>query len=151
MKNESILESHRHVILDGISQNVGYTELASQLGVSRRKVIREVKTLRRRRDPELFEAKRAAKVRVDEEKLSVSRKREERFFRMTVMTIHEKSYQNMVQFYKPEILSILESEKQEAAVSEIPQRVRKILRKYNILTGRSFPEISQRAQDQLLP
>jgi hypothetical protein len=151
MKNESILESHRQVILDGISQNLGYNELASQLGVSRRKVIREVKTLRRRRDPDLFEAQRAAKVRVDEEKLSVSRKREERFFRMTGMTIQEKSYQNMVQFYKPEILSILESENQEAAVSEIPQRVRKILRKYNILTGRSFPEISRRARDQLLP
>jgi hypothetical protein len=149
MKNESIQENQRQVILDGISQNVGYTELASQMGISRRKVIREVKTLRRRRDPDLFEAQRAAKARVDEEKLSASRRRDERFFNMTGMTIHEKSYQNMVQFYKPEILSILESENQEAAVSEIPQRVRKILRKYDILTGRGYPEISQRAQEQL--
>jgi len=149
MKNENRQENHRQIILNGISQNIGYTELASQLGVSRKEVIREVKTLRRRRDPDLFEAQRAAKARVDEEKLSASRKRDERFFRMAGMTIREKSFQNMVQFYKPEITSILESENQEAAISEIPQRVRKILRKYEILTSRSFPEISQRAQDQL--
>ncbi len=149
MKNENTQENHRQILLNGISQNIGYMELASQLGVSRKEVIREVKTLRRRRDPDLFEAQRAAKVRVDEEKLSTSRKRDERFFRMAGMTIREKSFQNMVQFYKPEIMSILESENQEAAISEIPQRVRKILRKYDILTSRSFPEISQRAQDQL--
>jgi IS30 family transposase len=149
MKNESIQDNHRQVILDGISQNIGYTELASRLGVSRKEVIREVKTLRRRRDADLFEARRAARGRVDEEKLSASRRRDERFFRMAGMTIHEKSFQNMVQFYKPEILSILESENKEAAVSEIPQSVRKILRKYDILTSRSVPEVSQRAQNQL--
>ena len=149
MKNESTAANHRQVILDGISQNVGYTELASQLDVSRREVIREVKNLRRSRDPGLFEAKRAARAMVDEEKRSASKKMYDRFFRMAGMTIREKSFQNMVQFYKPEILSILESEDQEAAISEIPQRVRKILRKYDILTGRSYPEISQSARDQL--
>ena len=149
MKNESTAANHRQVILEGISQNVGYTELASQLDVSRREVIREVKNLRRSRDPGLFEAKRAARAMVDEEKRSASKKRDDRFFRMAGMTIREKSFQNMVQFYKPEILSILESEDQEAAISEIPQRVRKILRKYDILTGRSYPEISQSARDQL--
>jgi hypothetical protein len=149
MKNESIQDNHRQVILDGISQNIGYTELASQFGVSRKEVIHVVKTLRLRRDNDLFEARRAARVRVGEEKQSASRRRDERFFKMAGMTIHEKSFQNMVHFYKPEILSILESENQEAAVSEIPQSVRKILRKYDILTSRSFPEVSQRARDQL--
>lgn len=149
MKNESVQDKRRILLLDGISQNLSYVELAARLGVQRKELIRDVKTMRQRRDPALLEAQRAGKARVDDEKQSASNRRDERFFRMTGMTIREKTFQNMVHFYRPEIMSILQSEDREAAISEIPQRIRKTLRKHEILTSRNNSYISQQAQDQL--
>jgi len=106
--------------------------------------------MRRGRDPGLRDAQRIGQARVDEEKQSASRRREERFFGMTGMTLHEKSFQNMVCFYRPELLAILRSRDHEAAIRDLPSSTRRTLMHNGILTRRNKPEVTQEARDQLL-
>lgn len=143
-------ETRRQVLLDGISQNLNYTEIAVQLGVRRGDLLKDVKAMRRSRDPDLRDAQRVGQAKVDEEKRSTSKRREERFYNMTGMTLHEKSFQNMVYFYKPELMTILKSEDREAAIRSLSKSTRRTLMHNGILTKRNRPEITQQARDQLL-
>ncbi|MBN2334466.1 hypothetical protein JXL21_02825 [Candidatus Bathyarchaeota archaeon] len=144
------LEVRRQAILDGISQNLNYKEIAAQLGVRRGDLLRDIKAMHRSRDPELLDARRTGKARVDDAKESVSKRREERFSSMTGMTLHEKSFQNMVYFYKPELMAILKSGDREAAIRNLPKSIRRTMMHNDILTKRNKPEITKRARDQLL-
>lgn len=140
----------RKSILDGISRKLSYGEIASRLGIRRRELVSDIKSMRRIRDPDLLEAQRVAVAKVNEEKRSASKKREELFYNMTGMTLREKTFQNMIHFYKPELVSILNCGDQEAAIRGLPNSVRKTLTKNDILTSRGKLEISQRAMDQLI-
>ena len=143
-------DARRQALLDGISRNLSYTEIAVRLGVRRGDVLRDLKAMRLSRDPELHDAQRVGRARVDEEKQSASRRRDERFYGMTGMSLHEKSFQNMVHFYKPELMAILRSGDYEAAIRDLPKCTRRTLMHNGILTKRNRPEITQRARDQLL-
>ena len=143
-------ETRRQALLDGISQNLKYTEIAAQLGVKRGDLLKDVKTMRRSRDPDLRDAQRNGQAMVDEEKRSTSKRREERFYNMTGMTLHEKSFQNMVYFYKTELMTILKSGDHEAAIRNLSKSTRRTLMHNGILTKRNRPEITQQARDQLL-
>jgi len=144
------LETRRQALLNGISQNLNYTEIAAQLGVRRGDLLKDVKAMRRSRDPDLRDAQRIGQAKVNEEKQSVSKSREERFYTMTGMTLHEKSFQNMVYFYKPELMTILRSGDHESAIRNLPKSIRRTLMHNGILTKRNRPEITQQARDQLL-
>lgn len=106
--------------------------------------------MRRIKDPGLLDAQRVAETRVDEEKKSLSKMRDKKFYDMTGMTLVEKSFQNMVYFYKPELINILNSEDQVAAIRDLPTSVRKTLTKNNILTQRGDVEVTREARDKLL-
>lgn len=149
MKYKSLTEKQRKKILTGISQNRGYKEIAHQIGVRRRELIRIVNTMRRIRDPDLIDAQHIAESKIDEEKRIHSKKRDERFYDMTGMTLREKSFQNMITFYKPELINILNCEDELSAIRDLPASVRKTLKKNDILTKRGKPEISQLAREQL--
>jgi len=69
---------------------------------------------------------------------------------MTGMTLHEKSFQNMVHFYKSELMTILRSGDHEAAIRNLPNSTRRTLMHNGILTKRNKPQITQQAQNQLL-
>jgi hypothetical protein len=143
-------EIRRQALLDGISLNLNYNEIAAQLGVRRGELLKDVKAMRRSRDPDLRDAQLIGQAKVNEEKRSVSKRREERFYNMTGMTLHEKSFQNMVYFYKPELMTILKSGDHEAAIRNLPKSTRRTLMHNDILTKRNKPEITQQARDQLL-
>jgi hypothetical protein len=143
-------ETRRQSLLDGISQNLNYTEIAAQLGVRRGDLLSDVKAMRRSRDPDLLDAQRKGQASVDEGKQHVSKRREERFYNMTGMTLHEKSFQNMVIFYKTELMTILKSGDREAAIRNLPKSTRRALIHNGILTKRNRPEITQQARDQLI-
>ncbi len=143
-------ETRRQALLDGIRQNHSYKKIAAKLGVRRGDLLRDVKAMRRSRDPDLRNAQRIGLAKVDEEKQSDSKRREERFYNMTGMTLHEKSFQNMVYFYKPELMTILRSGDREAAIRDLPKSTRRTLMHNGILTKRNKPEITQQAREQLL-
>jgi hypothetical protein len=143
-------EARRQALLDGISQNLNYSDIATQLGVRRGDLLKDVKAMRRSRDPDLRDAQRNGQAKIDEEKQSASKRREERFYNMTGMTLHEKSFQNMVIFYKPELMTILKSGDREAAIRNLPKSTRRTLMHNGILTKKNRPEITQQARDQLL-
>jgi hypothetical protein len=139
----------RQIILKGISQNLRYGEIATQLGVRRSVLISDVKAMHRRRDPDLQDAQRLGQAKKSKEKQSASKRRDENFYNQTGMTFHEKSFQNMVYFFKHELMTILRSEDHKAAIRKLPKSTRRTMIHNGILTKRNSAEITQRAQDQL--
>jgi hypothetical protein len=143
-------EKRRQALLNGISQNHSYKDMAAKLGVRRGDLMRDLKSMRRNGDPDLLEAQRIAKARIKEEKRLVSRRQEERFHNMTGMSLKEKSFQNMIHFHKHELMNILRSGDSESAIRRLPKSTRRTLIHNGILTDRNKPEITQQARDQLI-
>jgi transposase len=143
-------ENRRQALLDGISQNHSYKEMAAKLGVRRGDLIRDLKAMRRNGDPDLLEAQRIGQAKINEEKRTASKRQEERFLDMTGMSLKEKSFQNMVHFHKHELMNILRSGDREAAIRGLSKSTRRTLIHNGILTDRNKPEITQQARDQLL-
>lgn len=147
--NQPMDESRREALLEGISSNLSYAEIAARLGVRRGEVLNDVKAMRRSGDPGLRDAQRTGEAKAGEEKQLVSQRLEERFHSMTGMTLHEKSFRNMIHFYKAEIMTVLRSDDREDAVRSLPKSTRRTLMHNGILTKRK-PEITKRARDHLL-
>jgi hypothetical protein len=143
-------EARRQTLLEGISQNLNYTEIATRLGVRRGDLLRDIRAMRNSRDPGLRDAQRTAQDKISTEKQTVSKRRDERFHAMTGMTLHEKSFQNMVYYYKSELLAILRSRDPEAAIRDLPQSTRRTLMHNGILTKRNKPQITPQARNHLL-
>jgi hypothetical protein len=61
-------------------------------------------------------------------------KQNERFLGMTGITLQEKSFRNMIDFNKPELLKILKSEDQNTAISRLPKNIRRTLVHNGIIT-----------------
>jgi len=115
----------------------------------------DIKFMRRNGDLGLKQAEKA-QVQVREKKvLLLTRekkhfKQNERFLSMTGMTLQEKSFRNMIDFNKHELLKILKSEDQHAAIIKLPTSIRKTLKKNGIITKRwQDNEITERAQEYL--
>ena len=123
----------RLVILKGISQDLKYSEIATQLGVNRWVILNDLKIMRNKGDPELQQAQKA-KEKIRANKQSVASASNERFLRMTGMTLQEKSFRNMIDFYKPELRKILKSRYQYIAINKLPKSIRKTLIKNEIIT-----------------
>jgi len=150
MNTPSEYEAHRQTLLDGISQNLNYIEIAAQLGIRRGDLLKELKAMRLKRDPGLREAQRTAQAKIQAEKQVVSTRREERFHGMTGMTLQEKTFQNMIHYYKQELMAILRSKDQDAAIRNLPQSTRRTLMHNEIITKRNRPQITPLARRQLL-
>lgn len=90
--------------------------------------------MRNNGDPELKEAQKAQEqFRVN--KPSVASKSNERFLSMTGITFQEKSFRNMVDFNKHELMKILNSKNQHAAIMSLPKSIRKTMKRNGIITG----------------
>ena len=77
-------------------------------------------------------------------------KQNERFLGMTGITLQEKSFRNMIDFNKYELLKILKSEDQHAAIIKLPASIRKTLKKNGIITKRwQDNEITIKTRDYL--
>jgi hypothetical protein len=127
-------QERRPIILEGISQGLKHSEIATQLGVNRWLIKDDLKFMRNNGDPELKEAQKAQEqFRVN--KPSVASKSNERFLSMTGITFQEKSFRNMVDFNKHELMKILNSKNQHAAIMSLPKSIRKTMKRNGIITG----------------
>ena len=110
-------------------------------------VKRDLNVMRRRKDPELKKAYKKARERVLAKKLAVSNRPGEKFQRMTGMTFKEKTFNNMMSFYGPELRKILKAESEGDAIRELSNSVRKTLKRNGIITNKwKVPKITAYAR-----
>lgn len=132
-------QERRPIILEGISQDLKHSEIATQLGVNRWVVMNDLRYMRYNGDPELKQAQKA-QVEVRENKVLLFTKEKkhfkqnERFLSMTGMTLQEKTFRNMIDFNKYELMKILKSEDQHTAIFRLPKSIRRILMHNGIIT-----------------
>jgi hypothetical protein len=143
-------EARRHTLLEGISQNLNYTEIAAQLGIGRVDLLKDLKAMRLKRDPGLRDAQRSAQAKIHAEKQVTSTRRDERFHSMTGMTLQEKTFQNMVHYYKRELMIIMRSKNEYAAIGKLSPSIRRTLMHNEIITKRNRSQITPQARKQLL-
>ena len=143
------------MILEGISQDLKHSEIATRLGVNRWVIMNDLRLMRYNRDPELRQAQEAQE-QIREKKRSVFArekkhvKHNERFLDMTGMTLQEKSFRNMIDFYRPDLMKVLNSEDQNAAILELPKSIRRPLVHNGIITkGWHYREITPHAREYL--
>lgn len=141
----------RPIILEGIGRDLKHSEIATQLGVNRWVITNDLRLMRSSGDPELKQAQEAQEqIRVMKQSVS-AHARNERFLRMTGMTLQEKSFRNMIDFNRHELMKILNSKDQNAAIMKLPKSVRKPLMRNGIITsGWHSREITSHAREYLI-
>jgi len=142
-------QERRLILLEGISQGLKHSEIATQLGVNRWIILHDLRFMRNNGDPELKEAQNAQEqIRVN--KPSVASISNEKFLNMTGITFQEKSFRNMIDFNKPVLMKILNSKNQNAAIMSLPKSIRKTLKNNGIITkGWHTCEITLKTLDYL--
>ena len=127
-------QKRRPIILEGISQDLKPSEIATQLGVNRWVIMTDLRCMRYNGDPELKQAQKAQdQIRAKKQLVLTSEKIHakhiERFLRMTGMTLQEKTFRNMIDFNRQNLMKILKSEDQNTAIFRLPTSIRKTLKK----------------------
>jgi len=155
LKNISARDKRRLIILEGISQDLGHSEISAQLGADRWVVRSDIKYMQRNEDPGLILAKEdQAQLREKKALLSTEEtrhfKQNQRFQSMTGITLREKSFRNMIDYNRHELINILRSEDQNTEIFKLSKSVQKTLKKHGIITKRwKDNEITSRAQEYL--
>jgi hypothetical protein len=143
-------EDRRFLILKGIGEGLSYLEIATGMGVDRFQIMRDIRSMHYNRDPELKQAQFDRDKRVVTGKASLSKVGEERFYSMLGMSVQEKNFQNMMSFYRPELVKILQSGDEGVAIMGLAKSVQKILVHNEIIGGRkSSRQISHKAREAL--
>jgi len=115
----------------------------------------DIKFMRRVGDLGLEMAERAQVQAREEKVLHFTKekshfKQNERFLGMTGITLQEKSFRNMIDFNKHDLLEILKSKNQHTAIIKLPKNIRKTLKRNGIITKRwQDNEITELAQEYL--
>ena len=155
LENTIARKKRRPNILKGISQDLKHSEIADQLGAYRGLIMSDIKLMRRNGDLGLKQAEKA-QVQVREKKVLLLKKEKkhfkqnERFLRMTGITLQQKSFSNMIDYNKRALLKILRSEDQNSAIMKLSKNIRKTMRRNGIITKRwKDNEITERAQEYL--
>jgi hypothetical protein len=143
-------ESRRFPILEGISKNLSHSKIAAQLGVNRWTINSDIRKMQHERDPELRQMYQKRDELIKAKKQMSAQKRDNRFYRMTGMTIDEKMFQNMIHFHKPELKKVMGSKNESNEISKLSRNVRKILKRNKIINhGWGKYEITPKARDFL--
>jgi hypothetical protein len=121
-----------------MSQGLNDSEIAAQLGVNRWMIQRDVKLMQYNRDPGLKQAESSREVIRSEKSAclmgeKVNAKQNERFVGMTGMTLEEKSFRNMIDFHRSQLMRIMNAEDQDAAIRALPKSTRKTMRNNGIV------------------
>jgi hypothetical protein len=140
-------QRRRPIILKGISMGLKPSEIATQLNVNRWVVTSDLKKMRRDRDSKLKQSLKMAQ-KLQEKKPSIASMLNKRFLQMTGITLEEKTFQNMIHFYKPELIKILQSDDQADVLSKVPKDIRKSLI-HNGIISKFTGEITQNAKNYL--
>ena len=143
------------IILKGISKDLKPSEISAQLGANRWLIMSDIKFMQNNGDLGLEQAEKA-QIQVREKKVLLLTKEKthfkqnERFLSMTGITLQEKSFRNMIDFNKHELMKILKSKDQNAAIMKLPKSIRRTLLNNGIITKWWHEnEISERAQEYL--
>jgi len=155
LENNSARSKRRLIILEGISQDLGHSEISAQLGATRWVVRSDIKYMQRNEDPGLILAKEdRAQIREKKALLLAEEtrhfKQNQRFQSMTGITLQEKSFRNMIDYNRHELINILRSEDQNAEIFKLSKSIQKTLKRNGIITKRwKDNEITERAQEYL--
>jgi hypothetical protein len=100
-------------------------------------VIKDLRIMKYNKDPDLKQAYKDQGMRTLEGKQAAMKIKAERFRLMTGMTFQEKNFENMVNFYRPELIKIIESKDEYVAITDLSKSVQKILKNNEIIAGRN--------------
>ncbi|MBN1683568.1 hypothetical protein JW865_08470 [Candidatus Bathyarchaeota archaeon] len=140
-------EERRMMILEGIDQDLTPLEIAEKMGVDRWRVLKDIKYMKYNRDSELKQAYIDRESRLLKKKQLISNAREKRFHLMTGKTIQEKTFENMINYYKPELNLIMGSKKEYLAIMKLDKSIQRVLKHNEIITGRrDRRQISKKAR-----
>lgn len=145
----------RLIILEGISQDLGHSEISAQLGANRWVVRSDIKYMQRNDDPGLILAEEdQAQIREKKVLLLTEEtrhfKQNQRFQSMTGITLQEMSFRNMIDYNRHELLVVLRSDDQNAEIFKLSKSVQRTLKKNGIIIKRwKDNEITERAQEYL--
>jgi hypothetical protein len=133
------IERRRTLILNGIAQDQKYSDIANDIGVSRWVVIKEVGKMRYNSDPALKKAKKKQKKIRQEKNEDINSKKihvqhNNKFLESTGITLEEKTFRNMVEFYQVELMNVVESPDQKSVINSLPKNVRKTMIRNKIVT-----------------
>jgi len=128
-------EERRLVILEGINHDLNSSEIAAKLGVERWIVRKDLKSMKYNRDPELIRAYKDQFTRAIANKRSASKLSDERFHTMTGMTFQEKTFDNMMNFYRPELIRVIESRDETVAITNLDKSIQRVLKHNDIISG----------------
>ena len=102
------------------------------------------------RDLELRQVYQKREELIKANRQLLAKNNEKRFYGMTGMTFNEKTFQNMINFYKPELKKIMNSKDESNEISKLPKNDRRILKGNEIITrGYGKYEITPEARDFL--
>jgi len=140
-------EARRLMILRGIGNDRSNLQIAEEMGLRRWIVVRDLKTMRFNKDPGLRKAILDQRDRELMTRQAVDDVKINRFKLMTGMSFQEKNFENMVNYYRPELIKILESGDEENAIMDLPRSVQKTLTRNEITVGlRNNHKVSSRAR-----
>ena len=143
-------EERRLGILEGIGQDLTSLEIATKMGVKIHIVKKDLKAMKYSRDSKLKQAYIDKKIRAIASKQARVNVRNERFKSMTGLTFQEKNFENMVFYYRPELIEILGSEDEALAIMGLSKSVQRTLARNKIIDGLKFSrQISSKARDYL--
>jgi len=150
LNNVSSPEARRLDILSGIDQDLTNLEIATKMGVKIHVVKSDLKGMKYNRDLALKQAYTDKKIRAIASKQAIVNVRNEKFKSMTGKTFQEKNFENMVYFYRPELIKILGSEDETIAIMVLPKSVQRTLARNKIINGLKFNrQISSKARNYL--
>jgi hypothetical protein len=142
--------NRRLAILRGIDQDLSNSEIAEEMGVTIRTIKRDLMKMKYNRDPKLIQAYREKKIRKQSLIKKPARIRNIRFKNMTGMTFQEKNFENMISFYRSELIKILKSKNENTEIMFLPKNVQRTLKRNEIIDGnRRMRKISSKAREYL--
>ncbi len=144
-------DKRRLIILKGISLDLNFSEIASQIGARHGILSSDIRYMRRNGDVEFQQAEKdQLLVRELHVKNSICVQQNESFLKMTGISLQEKSFRNMIDFNKDALMKILKSEDQNAGIVKLSSSIQKSLKKHGIVTKRmQDKEITTRAKEYL--
>ncbi len=140
-------EARRLDVIDCISNGFSTTKIAKRLEVPLWTILGDLKRMQHNRDSKLKNAYKHAREQILVNKQLTANLPDKKFHRMTGMTFQEKTRTNMMSFYSPELWKILKSKNQGDAIRELPNSVRKTMKRNGLITsGWKYLEVTAYAR-----
>jgi hypothetical protein len=121
------------MILRGIDQDHTSTEIAAEIGVGKGRVLFDLRAMSYNNDPELKQAYLDKGTRAHAKKQFQKNLMDERFRKLTGMTIDEKNFENMIHYYKAELQRVYKSHDECTAIFRLSGIIRSTLKRNKVL------------------